>query len=129
MEKRLTIAYRPDLPLERVRELTGAEDAQVMSWEDPIAERDALREQLAQLSPVLSILSTEDMRRLRRFQEICEDSDADGHDLPKEAVRRLEQAGALRSCGFGRHEITGFGEFLLDCNEGVGNRGNDGGAA
>lgn len=129
MEKRLTIAYRPDLPLERVRELTGAEDAQVMSWEDPIAERNSLRDQVAQLTPVLSILSAEDMRRLRRFQEICEDSDADGHDLPKESVRRLERAGALRSCGFGRHEVTDFGEFLLGYNEALSGQDIAGGAA
>jgi len=60
-----------------------------------------------------TILTDEDMRRLRRFHEICEDSDAGGHDLPKEAVQRLERAGALRSCGFGRHEITLFGDYLL----------------
>jgi hypothetical protein len=60
-----------------------------------------------------SILTDEDMHRLRRFQEICEDSDACGHDLPKEAVKWLERAGALRSCGFGRHEVTLFGDYLL----------------
>lgn len=59
------------------------------------------------------LLSDDDIRRLRRFQEICEDSDAGGHDLPKEAVRRLERAGALRSCGFGRHETTLFGDAIL----------------
>jgi hypothetical protein len=100
-----------------------------MSWEDPIAERNSLRDQVAQLTPVLSILSAEDMRRLRRFQEICEDSDADGHDLPKESVRRLERAGALRSCGFGRHEVTDFGEFLLGYNEALSGQDIAGGAA
>lgn len=72
---------------------------------------------IAELEAVRRILTDDDMRRLRRFQEICEDSDADGHDLPKEAVRRLERAGALRSCGFGRHEVTAFGDYLL-CLEG-----------
>lgn len=66
-----------------------------------------------QLDTVPAILTDEDMRQLRRFHEICEDSDAGGHDLPKEAVKRLERAGALRSCGFGRHEITLFGDYLL----------------
>ena len=67
-----------------------------------------------------NMLSDDDIRHLRRFQEICEDSDADGHDLPKEAVRRLERAGALRSCGFGRHETTLFGDAILAALAGKG---------
>lgn len=59
-------------------------------------------------------LPDEDLRHLRRFKEICDDSDAGGHDLPNGAVKRLEQSGALRNCGFGRHEITTFGEALLE---------------
>ncbi|HCF4768514.1 TPA: hypothetical protein NIF42_006691 [Pseudomonas aeruginosa] len=59
------------------------------------------------------IVPPEDMKWLRRFAEICEDSDAGGHDLPKTAVKRLEKIGALRSCGFGRHETTEFGDWLL----------------
>lgn len=55
----------------------------------------------------------EDVRHLRRFKDICDDADAGGHDLPKEVVKRLEQSGALRNCGFGRHEITAFGEALV----------------
>lgn len=62
---------------------------------------------------VHSLLDERDMHWLRRFQECCEDFDADGHDLPKSAVRDLEQAGALRNLGFGRREITKFGEYLL----------------
>lgn len=67
-----------------------------------------------------NLLSDDDIRHLRRFQEICEDSDADGHDLPKEAVMRLERAGALRSCGFGRHETTRFGDAILAALSGKG---------
>lgn len=67
-----------------------------------------------------NLLSDDDIRHLRRFQEICEDSDADGHDLPKEAVRRLERAGAMRSCGFGRHETTLFGDAILEALAGKG---------
>lgn len=33
------------------------------------------------------IVPPEDMKWLRRFAEICEDSDAGGHDLPKTAVK------------------------------------------
>lgn len=67
-----------------------------------------------------NLLSDDDIRHLRRFQEICEDSDADGHDLPKEAVRRLERAGTLRACGFGRHETTLFGDAILAALAGKG---------
>lgn len=77
-----------------------------------------LRPAAEQPDSARSIMTDEDMRRLRRFHEICEDSDAGGHDLPKEAVKRLERAGALRSCGFGRHEVTLFGDYLLG-KEGV----------
>ncbi|MEK2673432.1 hypothetical protein AAAC15_34790 [Pseudomonas aeruginosa] len=59
------------------------------------------------------IVPPEDMKWLRRFADVCEDSDAGGHDLPKAAVKRLEQLGALRSSGFGRHETTAFGAWLL----------------
>ncbi|WP_311061462.1 hypothetical protein [Pseudomonas aeruginosa] len=62
---------------------------------------------------VSDIVPPEDMKWLRRFAEICEDSDAGGHDLPKAVVKRLEQFGALRSCGFGQHETTAFGDWLL----------------
>lgn len=65
------------------------------------------------ISVPCDLLTDEDMRHLRRFAEICEDSDAGGHDLPKDAVKRLEKVGALRNCGFGRHETTAFGDALL----------------
>lgn len=60
-----------------------------------------------------SLLIDRDMHWLRRFQECCEDPDADGQDLPKSAVRDLQLIGALRNAGFGRSEITKFGEYLL----------------
>jgi len=81
----------------------------------PPAQPDA-----ALVEALRNLLSDDDIRRLRRFQEICEDSDADGHDLPKEAVRRLERAGTLRSCGFGRHETTLFGDAILAALAGKG---------
>lgn len=62
---------------------------------------------------VHSLLDERDMHWLRRFKECCEDPDADGHDLPKSAVRDLQLVGALRNVGFGRSEITKFGEYLL----------------
>lgn len=84
---------------------------------DLAAERDALaqrcRELEAQRDAVRSMLDERDMYWLRRFQEFCEDPDAGGHDLPKSAVRDLQLVGALRNVGFGRSEITKFGEYLL----------------
>lgn len=59
------------------------------------------------------LLTAADMKHLRRFAECAEDCDADGHDVPKEAMKRLERAGAVRSLGFGRHETTAFGDAML----------------
>lgn len=59
------------------------------------------------------LLSADDMKALSRFAECAEDMDAGGHDVPKEAMKRLERAGAVRSLGFGRHETTAFGDAML----------------
>lgn len=60
------------------------------------------------------LLSPADIAALRRFAECCEDSDSGGHDVSKEAMRRLELAGAVRSLGFRRHETTKFGDYVLE---------------
>lgn len=78
---------------------------------DALSQR--CRELEAQRDAVRSMLDERDMYWLRRFQECCEDPDAGGHDLPKSAVRDLQLVGALRNVGFGRSEITKFGEYLL----------------
>lgn len=59
------------------------------------------------------LLTAADMKALRRFIECAEDCDAGGHDVPKEAMKRLERLGAVRSLGFGRHETTAFGDAML----------------
>ena len=59
------------------------------------------------------LLTAADMKHLRRFAECAEDWDTDGHDVPKEAMKRLERLGAVRSLGFGRHETTAFGDAML----------------
>lgn len=69
---------------------------------------------------VTDLLSADDMRWLRRFQDICEDSGADGHDVPKAAMRQLEKIGVVRSCGFGRHETTAFGDYIIEAALGGG---------
>ena len=58
-------------------------------------------------------LSDSDFSSLLRFVECCEDSDADGHDVPKEHMRRLCELGVVRSIGFGRHEATSFGFYVI----------------
>lgn len=40
---RLTIMYRADISKDRVCVLIGADDASIISWDDPFAERNALR--------------------------------------------------------------------------------------
>ena len=57
------------------------------------------------------LLTAADMKHLRRFAECAED--CDGHDVPKEDMKRLERLGAVRSLGFGRHETTAFGDAML----------------
>jgi hypothetical protein len=47
-----------------------------------------------------------------RFCEICEDHEADGHDVPKEMMKRLTCIGLVRHVGFGRHETTAFGDAV-----------------
>ena len=59
------------------------------------------------------LLTAADMKHLRRFAECAEDWDTDEHDVSKEAMKRLERAGAVRSLGFGRHETTAFGDAML----------------
>lgn len=59
------------------------------------------------------LLSADDMKALIRFAECAEDWDTDEHDVSKEAMKRLERLGAVRSLGFGRHETTAFGDAML----------------
>lgn len=58
-------------------------------------------------------LNPEDLAALERFNECAEDSEADGHDVPKERMKRLAELGAVQARGFGLHEITAFGSFVL----------------
>lgn len=73
----------------------------------------AMRAQSVQPAMPRGIVGDEDMRWLRRFAECCTDPDADGHDVPRLAITRLERLGALRPVGRGRSDITVFGNALL----------------
>lgn len=57
------------------------------------------------------ILQEEDLSWLIRFKETSEDDDS--YDTPTYAMRRLMQLGVIRSLGFGRCEMTSFGEWLV----------------
>jgi len=54
-----------------------------------------------------------EIKALGRFRDCCEDSAAGGHDVPKEMMQRLAAVGVVRTLGFGRHETTEFGDWLL----------------
>lgn len=54
-----------------------------------------------------------ELKALGRFRDCCEDSAAGGHDVPKETMQRLAAVGVVRTLGFGRHETTEFGDWLL----------------
>lgn len=49
---RLTIMYRADLSKDRVCELIGADDASIISWDDPFAERNAMAQRCRELERV-----------------------------------------------------------------------------
>ena len=58
-------------------------------------------------------LSQDDQGVFVDFYMQCEDSDADGYTASKEDMRRLAELGVVRSLGFGRYEVTSFGDWLF----------------
>lgn len=58
-------------------------------------------------------LSQRDLELLVTFGMQADDCDADGHTLSKEQTRRLCELGVLRNVGFGRHEMTAFGDSVF----------------
>ncbi len=66
------------------------------------------------VSDLIEKFTSDDMAALRRFVECCEDPDAGGHDVEKNIITRLSQYGALRQVRPGYHEVTEFGEFILN---------------
>lgn len=79
----------------------------------PAAQPPAQSEQDRDADPD-RYLNEEDFADLFRFNECCEDSGADGHDVPKSRMKRLEELGVVRTRGFGRHELTAFGSFVIE---------------
>lgn len=66
------------------------------------------------VSDLIKKFTQADMAALQRFVECCEDPDAGGHDVEKNIITRLSQYGALRQVRPGYHEVTEFGEFILN---------------
>lgn len=66
------------------------------------------------VSDLIEKFTSDDMAALMRFVECCEDPDAGGHDVEKNIITRLSQYGALRQVRPGYHEVTEFGEFILN---------------
>lgn len=63
-------------------------------------------------------LLPDDLSALKRFYECATDFDSGGHDVSKDAMARLCEIGVIRSKGFGRHETTSFGDYVLERSEG-----------
>ena len=60
-----------------------------------------------------SYLLPEDLAALKRFHECATDFDSGGHDVSKDAMARLREIGVMQSLGFGRHQTTAFGDYVL----------------
>lgn len=60
----------------------------------------------------IEMLQEGDLAWLVRFKETAEDDNS--FDTPKNALRRLVELGAVRSCGFGRYATTAFGDWLME---------------
>ncbi|MEX5385587.1 hypothetical protein WCE10_21370, partial [Cronobacter muytjensii] len=61
-----------------------------------------------------SYLLPDDLAALKRFEECASDFDSGGHDVPKPAMARLREIGVVQSIGFGRHQTTAFGDYVLE---------------
>lgn len=61
----------------------------------------------------VNYLSQYDEASLVSFYEQCQDPDADGYSVPKEDMKRLAEIGCVNNCGFGRYEVTSFGEHVV----------------
>jgi hypothetical protein len=63
-------------------------------------------------SPALPAISAAELAAFHRFCDCCEDFDSGGYDVPKDMMSRLARIGVVRSCGFGRHETTEYGDAV-----------------
>lgn len=61
-----------------------------------------------------NFLLPDDLTALKRFAECCEDTGSGGYDVAKDRMARLREIGVVESKGFGRHQITTFGGYVLN---------------
>jgi len=61
----------------------------------------------------MKFLNDEDMASLIAFCDQRDDLDAGGYTLSKEIMKRLAELGVVNKLGFGRYEITSFGDYLV----------------
>lgn len=66
----------------------------------------------------LDFLLPDDLAALKRFDECCQDPDCGGHDVPPDRMARLLEIGVVEWKGFGRHQMTTFGRYLIDLGNG-----------
>ena len=99
---------------------TSDEDACVALYTAPPATANPARTGSSQIEPPADLvrdaerwLSEHDLELLVTFGIQADDCDADGHTLSKEQTRRLCELGVLRHVGFGRHEMTAFGDSIF----------------
>lgn len=84
-------------------------------WKDWMARMVALYREQGKV-PVVAVqnyLLEDDLAALQRFAECCDDSESGGHDVSKDRIARLREIGVLETKGFGRHQITTFGGYVL----------------
>jgi hypothetical protein len=59
-------------------------------------------------------LLPDDLAALKRFHECASDFDSGGHDVSRQAMSRLTEIGVCRHLGFGNHQTTSFGDYILE---------------
>lgn len=68
--------------------------------------------------------SAQDMANLNNFfMAVVQDS---GHTVDKAGMRSLTELGALENCGFGKHRLTRFGEYLMEQDAAMRAQGEEG---
>ncbi len=91
---------------------SDAEDA------GPLAIACMINKKLGDYIAGRTYLLPDDLVALKRFHECATDFDSGGHDVSKAAMARLREIGVMQSIGFGRHQTTAFGDYVLERGEG-----------
>lgn len=65
-----------------------------------------------------SYLLPGDLAALQRFHECAMDFDSGGHDVSRQSMSRLTEIGVCRHIGFGNHQTTAFGDYVLERSDG-----------